>query len=55
MSAPACMGGWCAVRDRCYHHQQGDRAHPVERMCETLGRSYFRPVVVYRRPIPEAA
>ena len=28
----ACMGGWCAVRDRCahYHARSGT---PVERLC----------------------
>lgn len=31
---PACMGGWCTVRDRCAQHLTMSRRVVVERMCE---------------------
>lgn len=31
--APACMGGWCALRDRCPHFHADDRSEPAERLC----------------------
>ena len=36
MSRSSCMGGWCAIRERCGHYRPGDRmAEPIERMCNT--------------------
>ena len=29
----ACMGGFCAVRERCPHYQSEQRAEPSERLC----------------------
>lgn len=29
----ACMGGWCALRDRCPHFHADDRGDPAERLC----------------------
>lgn len=29
----ACMGGWCALRDRCQHFHADDRSEPAERLC----------------------
>ncbi len=30
----SCMGGWCAVRQRCPYYRPGDAlSEPVERMC----------------------
>lgn len=34
---PACMGGWCAVRDRCQRHLQTDRGIVAERLCPKGG------------------
>lgn len=35
---PACMGGFCAIRDRCArYHQWHRRAQPSERLCENTG------------------
>ena len=35
MSRTSCMGGWCAVRERCGHYRPGDQmSQPVERMCD---------------------
>lgn len=31
---PACMGGWCRIRDRCGHYNASDRTRPIERLCE---------------------
>lgn len=31
---PACMGGWCPVRDRCAQHLTMSRRVVVERLCE---------------------
>ena len=31
---PACLGGWCAVRDRCERHITDDREIVAERLCE---------------------
>lgn len=33
-SLPACMGGWCAARNRCAHHLATDRRHVAERLCD---------------------
>lgn len=34
MSAtPACMGGWCALRDHCNHYHADHRSEPSERLC----------------------
>lgn len=33
MTPRACMGGWCALRDRCPHHNEADRSNPAERLC----------------------
>lgn len=42
MNRASCMGGWCAVRDRCGHYRPGDRmAEPVERMCDPKSREMF--------------
>ena len=30
---PACMGGWCPVRDRCERHITEDRREVSERLC----------------------
>lgn len=40
---PACMGGWCTVRDRCAQHLTMARRVVVERMCE---RGHEAPVPV---------
>ncbi len=32
MTAKPCMGGWCALRDRCPHHEPTGRK-PAERLC----------------------
>lgn len=29
----ACMGGWCAIRDRCPLYNAPDRRSPAERLC----------------------
>lgn len=29
----ACMGGFCAARERCPHHNTEDRSNPFERLC----------------------
>jgi hypothetical protein len=48
---PACMGGWCALRDDCprYHAQSGEE--PSERLCEPGrdGVSATYPVRIQRR------
>ena len=28
-----CLGGWCAKREKCPHHQTEDRRNPAERLC----------------------
>lgn len=39
---PACMGGWCAVRDHCGRfHQVADRAMPAERLCDAGEQTMF--------------
>lgn len=30
----ACMGGFCAIRERCENYHATDRRWPVERLCE---------------------
>ena len=30
-----CLGGWCAKREKCPHHQAEDRRAPAERLCPT--------------------
>lgn len=51
----SCMGGFCSCRDRCKHHQQEDRSHPIERLCEPKQHDAFEPVVRAVIPIKEAA
>ena len=50
----SCMGGWCAVRDNCRHHQRDDRSHPVDRLCEPKTHDAFEPLR-FARPLLEAA
>jgi hypothetical protein len=52
---PACMGGWCAVRDRCTYYQAQDRRYPIERLCEPKQHDAFEPVHHLIIPIKEAA
>lgn len=52
--AAACMGGWCAVRDRCKHHQAENRSKPTERLCEPGTHDAFEPIQRFI-PIKEAA
>lgn len=33
MSTPACMGGWCRVREHCCHYQAHGRTELSERLC----------------------
>lgn len=33
MSTQACMGGWCAQRDKCPHYHAVNRGAPHERLC----------------------
>lgn len=30
---PACMGGWCALRDHCPAYHAAERDFPSERLC----------------------
>lgn len=32
--AKACMGGWCAIRDRCANYLADSRHQPAERLCD---------------------
>lgn len=32
---PACMGGWCALRDQCPAYHAELRGQPYERLCRT--------------------
>lgn len=32
---PACMGGWCALRDQCPAYHAEFRGQPSERLCRT--------------------
>lgn len=43
MTARACMGGFCAVRENCKHFNVGwpQRARPIERLCEPATHSAF--------------
>ncbi len=45
MTARACMGGWCAVRENCkyFHVNSPARLSPVERLCEPKTHSFFHP------------
>lgn len=43
---PACMGGWCHVRESCPRYQAQTGVDPVERLCEP-GRDGF----VYGYPV----
>ncbi len=29
----ACMGGWCARRDKCPHYHSAETRNPAERLC----------------------
>lgn len=44
MSNPACMGGWCRLRDRCARHLQADRREPAERLCPAGDPVEFLPI-----------
>lgn len=34
LDGPACMGGWCTLRDHCPHYHSEDRSRrPSERLC----------------------
>ena len=39
---PACMGGWCTVRDRCERHVTDDREIVAERLCERGEEGNYR-------------
>lgn len=43
MEAPACMGGFCSVRENCQHYTANwpARGRPVERLCEPTTHSVF--------------
>lgn len=38
----ACMGGWCAIRERCTRYTAP--GHAVERLCEPKQHNAFRPL-----------
>lgn len=44
MTARACMGGKCAVRENCkhYHVEGPGRLSPIERLCEPATHSFFQ-------------
>lgn len=44
---PACMGGWCTVRDRCAMHCCADRSEVAERLCMP-GTRNERPITIAR-------
>lgn len=56
MTTPACMGGWCHVRDRCALHLQADRREPAERVCGHGRSDAFTPIVAWgsKDPAPIA-
>jgi hypothetical protein len=39
---PACLGGWCRVRDRCERHITDHREHVVERLCDRGDEGQYR-------------
>jgi hypothetical protein len=45
---PACMGGWCQMRDQCARHVTPSRSGEVsERLCR---RGAEHPIAVYTKP-----
>lgn len=45
MTTISCMGGFqCPQRDKCKHHQTDNRAHPVERLCESGQTDAYEPI-----------
>jgi hypothetical protein len=42
---PACMGGFCNVREQCQQHLTDNRRFVVERLCQR-GQETPRPVAV---------
>lgn len=54
---PACMGGWCQLRDSCARHHAPNRAEPAERLCSPKQPDLWQPIsidVAWRQP-PAAA
>lgn len=54
---PACMGGWCLVRENCQRYSACTGADPVERLCQPgldgVLKGYavclYRPAVTWER------
>ena len=49
---PACMGGWCGLRNRCERHLTADREVVAERLCD---RGDEMPQPVLERPEQQQA
>lgn len=50
---PACLGGWCALRDHCQHHHAVDRRVVSERLC-VPGRDGFSDIAPVRVTMPQS-
>lgn len=48
---PACMGGWCPMRESCRLYHAGSEGRPSERLCPPGERSAWLPLSVARRDI----
>ena len=44
MRVPPCMGGWCAVRERCARYQAASTRIPAERLCPKGSTPAFKPL-----------
>ena len=47
---PACMGGWCAVRESCGHYYRDTVLYPSERLCDADRRDAYVPLSIGTRP-----
>lgn len=43
---PACMGGWCTLRERCHHYVlPASSVDPADRLCQRGQRDQFVPLL----------
>lgn len=53
-SLPACMGGFCAVRDTCARFHASNRAYPSERLCSPHRNDVWQAISVRTQILHEA-
>lgn len=50
---PACMGGFCQVRESCARFHASNRAYPSERLCSPHRSDVWQPIASNRQTIAE--